>query len=103
MELFLAKADDDYAGFINVSLRHEFVQGAKSYPIGYVEGIFVKEQYRNKGIAKMLIQAGEEWAKSKGCKEIASDTEIDNKTSQKFHDKLGFKKTGVIVHFVKKI
>lgn len=102
-ETFLCKDKDDYVGFINISLRSEYVHGAKSSPVGYVEGIFVKEQYRKKGVAKELIKAGEEWAKSKGCKEIASDTHLHNKTSQEFHKKLGFKKDDTIVHYIKKI
>lgn len=102
-ETFLAKDDEDYIGFINVSLRYEFVQGAKSYPVGYIEGIFVKEPYRNKGIAKELVKAGEKWAKEKGCKEMASDAELDNKASQEFHKKLGFKQGDAIVHYIKRI
>lgn len=103
-ETFLCKDDKgNYAGFINVSLRHEHVQGATSSPVGYIEGIFVKDQYRKKGIAKKLIDAGEKWAKNKGCKEIGSDTELHNKTSQAFHKKLGFKEDGTLIHFIKKI
>jgi aminoglycoside 6'-N-acetyltransferase I len=92
-----------YVGFINISLRYEFVPGATSSPVGYVEGIFVKKEYRKNGIAKKLIDTGEEWAKSKGCKEIGSDTELHNKPSQEFHKKLGFIENEILVHFIKKI
>lgn len=103
-ETFLCKDDEEkYVGFINLSLRYEHVLRAISSPVGYVEGIFVKEEYRKKGIAKKLIDAGEEWAKSKGCKEMGSDTELHNKASQVFHKKLGFKEDDIIVHFIKKI
>ncbi|MBD3318657.1 GNAT family N-acetyltransferase [Candidatus Woesearchaeota archaeon] len=103
-ETFLCKDEDgSYIGFINVSLRFEYIPGATSSPVGYVEGIFIKEQYRKKGIAKKLIDAGEEWVKSKGCKEMGSDTELHNKTSQAFHKKLGFKEDDILVHFIKKI
>lgn len=103
-ETFICKEDKcNYAGFINISLRYEYVPGAKSSPVGYVEGIFVKEQYRKKGIAKKLIDAGEEWAKSKHCKEMGSDVELHNKLSQVFHKKLGFKEDDILVHFIKKI
>ncbi len=103
-ETFLCKDEKgNYAGFINVSLRHEYVPGATLSPVGYVEGIFVKKQYRKKGIAKKLIDAGEKWAKSKGCKEIGSDSKLHNKASQAFHKRLGFKKDDILVHFIKKI
>lgn len=103
-ETFLGKDDEgNYAGFINVSLRYEYVPGAKSFPAGYVEGIFVKKQYRKKGFAKKLLESGEKWARTKGCKEMGSDTELHNKASQKFHKKLGFKESDILVHFIKKI
>jgi len=100
---FICIDENEYIAFINVSARNENVAGAKSYPVGYVEAIFVKNKYRKKGIGKQLIKYGEEWAKKKGCKEMASDTWSWNKKSQEFHEKLGFKKHNILVHFIKKI
>jgi len=94
---------DEYLGFINLSLRHEYVQGASSSPVGYVEGIYVKPEYRKQGVAKELIKQAEMWAEKQGCKELGSDTELKNTVSQKFHKNLGFKKDDVIVHYIKKI
>jgi len=103
-EILLSKnKEGNLLGFINLSLRYEHVSGATSSPTGYVEGIFVKRRYRKKGIAKKLIEAGEKWVKSKGCKEIGSDTWLHNKASQEFHKKLGFKENNVLAHFIKKI
>ncbi|MBI5393384.1 GNAT family N-acetyltransferase [Candidatus Woesearchaeota archaeon] len=103
-ETFLCKDDEGkYIGFINLSLRYEHVPGATSSTVGYVEGIFIKEEYRKKGIAKKLIDTGERWAKSKGCKEIGSDAELHNKASQAFHKRLGFKENEIILHFIKKV
>jgi len=101
---FICKdAEDNYVGFINLSLKHEYVPGATSSPVGYIEGIFIKEQYRKKGVARKLIDVGEEWAKSNGCNEIGSDTELHNKSSKVFHKKVGFKDEDILVHFIKKI
>lgn len=101
---FLAQDEDgEYLGFINLSLRSDYVQGASSSPVGYVEGIYVKPQYRKQGVAKELIKQAEKWAKKQGCKELGSDAELRNTVSQKFHKNLGFKKDDVIVHYIKKI
>lgn len=101
---FLAQnADGEYLGFINLSLRSDYVQGATSSPVGYVEGIYVKPKYRKQGVAKELIKQAEKWAKKQGCKELGSDAELKNRVSQKFHTNLGFKKDDVIVHYIKKI
>lgn len=101
---FLAKDEDgEYLGFINLSLRSDYVQGSSSSPVGYVEGIYVKPKYRKQGVAKELVRQAEKWAKKQECKELGSDTELINIDSQKFHKNLGFKKADVIVHYIRKI
>jgi aminoglycoside 6'-N-acetyltransferase I len=100
---FIAQDDKEYSGFINVSLRFEYVEGASSSPVGYIEGIYIKSKYRKQGIASELLKIAEEWALKKGATEIASDTWLKNKSSQIFHKKIGFKVADTIVHFVKKI
>ncbi len=101
---FLAQGkDSEYVGFINLSLRSDYVQGASSSPIGYVEGIYVKPKYRKQGVAKELIKHAEQWAKKQGCKELGSDAELRNTASQKFHENVGFKKAGTNVHYIRKI
>jgi len=93
----------EYLGFINLSLRSDYVQGSSSSPVGYVEGIYVKPKYRKQGVAKELIKQAEKWSKKQGCKELGSDAELRNTVSQKFHKNLGFKKDDIIVHYIKKI
>ncbi len=101
---FLCKNNDNKPiAFINISLRSDYVQGSKTSPVGYIEGIFVKPKYRNQGIAKELIKIAEKWTMKKGCKELGSDAELDNTDSQKFHKKLGFKEANKIVSFIKTI
>ena len=89
--------------FINLSLRFEYVQGVSSSPVAYVEGIYVKPEYREQGIARELIMMAETWAKGKNCQELGSDAELTNVDSQKFHEKLGFSKIKTIVHYLKKV
>jgi aminoglycoside 6'-N-acetyltransferase I len=101
--VIICKENSNYIGFINLSLRFEHVSGAKTRPVAYVEGIFVKDQHRKQGIAKQLLAAGEKWAKSRKCAEIASDVEFKNKISQNFHKKIGFKESNTLVHFIKAV
>jgi aminoglycoside 6'-N-acetyltransferase I len=101
---FLCVDEHDKAiGFINLSLRYEHVQGATKSPVAYVEGIYVNPDFRKKGVAKDLVEQAEIWAKKKGCNELASDTELHNTISQKFHKNLGFKTAETIIHFIKVI
>lgn len=100
---FLASVEGEYVGFIHVSLRHDYVEGSSSRPVGYVEGIYVEEHFRHRGLGKMLLEAGEQWSKSKGCAEIASDTALENMESRVFHKKMGFREAAKIVAFIKPI
>lgn len=101
--VYLAVVDGKYIGFIHMSLRFNYVEGSNSSPVGYIEGIYVEVDHRNKGISMSLVGAGAEWSKSLGCKEIASDTQLDNHASQEFHKKIGFKEASRIVAFIKDI
>ena len=88
-------------GFAQCSLRRDYVEGTESSPVGYLEGIFVEEKYRNEGIAKELLLECEAWSKSLGCSEFASDCELTNITSLKFHLSLGFTEVNRIICFKK--
>lgn len=88
-------------GFAQCSLRNDYVEGTESSPVGYLEGIFVKAEYRRRGIAKELFIECEKWAKSKGCSEFASDCELSNTESLSFHLKLGFEEANRIICFKK--
>lgn len=101
--VFLAAEDGNYIGFLHMSLRFDYVEGSSSSPVGYVEGIYVDENHRNQGVSKKLVEAGAAWAKSLGCKEMGSDTELNNHGSQAFHQRIGFREAGRIVAFIKTI
>lgn len=100
---FLAYADGAAIGFAQCQLRHDYVEGTDSSPVGYLEGIYVADGYRKQGIARALLSACESWAKSKGCTEFASDCELDNTQSLRFHLNVGFEEANRIICFVKKL
>lgn len=99
--LFLNESDP--AAFIYLSIRTDYVEGSDSSPTGYLEGIYVKPEFRKSGIAGKLLSEGEKWLKEKGCNQMGSDAYIDNKISYDFHIYAGFKEAGKLVTFIKKI
>ncbi len=101
--LFLAWHNNRAVGFAQCGLRHDYVEGASSSPVGYLEGIFVEKKFRRQGIAEKLLAACQDWAKEQGCSEFASDCELGNEDSLKFHLKLGFEEVNRIVCFTKKL
>ena len=90
-------------GYAQCQLRYDYVEGTSASPVGYLEGIFVSEPYRKKGIARQLLTACEGWAKEKGCTEFASDCELTNTQSLRFHQSIGFEEANRIICFTKKI
>ncbi|MFG6495108.1 GNAT family N-acetyltransferase [Fictibacillus sp. UD] len=102
-KVLLCLNDDEPIAFIHVSLRIDYVEGSRSSPTGFVEGIYVKPEYRRKGISNKLIAEGERWLKTKGCKQIGSDIELTNDTSYHFHTSVGFIETNRLIAFIKDI
>lgn len=90
-------------GFAQCQLRHDYVEGTDSSPVAYLEGIYVAEAFRHQGVARELLLACESWAKEKDCREFASDCELDNTQSLKFHLGVGFAEANRIICFTKKL
>ena len=88
-------------GFAQCQLRHDYVEGCTTSPVGFLEGIYVDDAHRHGGVAKTLLNACEDWARSVGCTEFASDCEIDNHASLAWHLKAGFQEMGRTIWFAK--
>ena len=63
--VFLAREDGADVGFAQCGLRRDYVEGTHTSPVGYLEGVFVQEEYRGRGVATALLRAGEAWAGEK--------------------------------------
>jgi aminoglycoside 6'-N-acetyltransferase I len=100
--IFVAEAPDGtLAGFLEVGLRSHADGCDPRLPVGFVEGWFVAESHRRKGIGGNLLAAAEQWARGQGCAEMASDTWIDHDLSQQVHQALKFEIVDRCVHFRK--
>ena len=88
-------------GFAEASIRTDYVNGTSSSPVAYLEGLYVRPDARGRGVATDLVQAVCQWALSRGCSELASDTQPENLVSQAFHRQVGFVETERAVFFSK--
>lgn len=99
---FLARgADGRAAGFVEASLRTDYVNGTDSSPVAFLEGIYVAPSYRRQGVGRLLVAAVAAWARARGCSELASDAPLDNVVSHAMHTALGFEETERVVYFRK--
>jgi aminoglycoside 6'-N-acetyltransferase I len=102
MVILVAEAPDAaVAGFLEVGLRSHADGCDPKHPVGFVEGWFVVEDYRRKGVGTQLLAAAEDWARHQGCVEMASDTWIDQPVSQRVHEALKFEVVDRCVHYRK--
>jgi aminoglycoside 6'-N-acetyltransferase I len=100
--VFLAEtADGRVAGFIEVGARSHADGCDPSQPVGFLEGWYVKPEFRKRKIGARLLAAAVQWARELGYKEMASDTWLDNIESQQVHTALGFELVDRCVHYRK--
>lgn len=101
-EVFVAEDEGGLIGFVEVSLRSH-ADGCETHPVGFLEGWYVEERVRRRGVGRVLLEAAEGWARKQGCKEMASDTWIDHELSQRAHEGLGFEAVDRCVHYKKRL
>ncbi len=99
----LCQDGDRAVGFAELSLRRDYVEGCDGSPVGYLEGVYVLPEYRRQGVAKALLAFAEQWVAGKGCTQMASDCELTNGDSLRFHLGSGFTEANRIICFVKDI
>ena len=87
-------------GFLEGRLRSH-ADGCETSPVGYVEGWYVEEDWRGRGVGRALVQRFEEWVRARGCREMASDTWTHNVVSQRAHERLGFEEMDRVVTYRK--
>ena len=88
-------------GLVEIALRSDYVNGTDSSPVGFLEGLYVAPGFRRQGIARLLVEKAQQWAREQGCREMASDALLENKASQDMHLALGFEETERVVYFRK--
>jgi|SRR5215472_9490510 len=102
--IFVAEMRDrSLVGFVEVGLRSHADGCSPAHPVGYIEGWYVAEHHRQRGIGAKLLAAAEDWARSQGCSEMASDALISNELSQCVHEALGFEVVDRCVHYRKRL
>jgi aminoglycoside 6'-N-acetyltransferase I len=100
-DVFVAERADGYlAGFVEVGARL-YADGCDTSPVGYIEALYVDPDMRRRGFARALLSAAEEWARGRGYREMASDSQLDNQVSHAAHRRVGYEEVDRVVQFRK--
>jgi len=89
-------------GFVEAGLR-AYAEGCETSPVGYIEAWYVDPHVRGQKLGRDMLYTAEQWAREKGCTEMASDTWLENDVSIAAHLKLGYWEVERLVHFVKRL
>ena len=101
--IFVASlADGKLVAFIEAGLRG-YGEGCETSPVGYIEAWYVDPHLRGQKLGREMVRVAEEWAREKGCTEMASDTWLENEVSIAAHLKMGYEEAERLVHFVKRL
>ncbi len=100
---FLLREGATAIGFAEATVRVDYVNGCSTSPVAFLEGLYVRPEWRRRGAAGLLCRAVETWAAEQGCRELASDTEIDNEISQAMHEALGFTESERVICYHKRL
>jgi aminoglycoside 6'-N-acetyltransferase I len=100
--LLVRDPNEEPVGFVEVSLRN-VVDGCLGGPVGYIEGIYLVPSWRGLGLGPAMIEAVAEWFRAQGCRDMATDAEMENADAQQFWSDLGFEETWRIVQYRKSL
>lgn len=105
-EIDLEELKDFNEQFPDLSVVHYFGYFDLDVVVGYIEyydlyenidigNIFVKEDYRNRGIGSLLLEGLIIFAKEKGKVNITLEVNVLNKYAIRLYEKYGFKKVAI--------
>ena len=83
--VLVAEADRALVGFAEVSLG----AGAAAAE-AHLEGWFVIDSWRRRGVGRALIEGAADWARRHGCQRLTSDTTPEYPDSLRAHRRCGF-------------
>lgn len=81
---FIAKSQNEIVGYI------WFGQQDEDRTKGFIGELFVRNNFRKRGIAKVLLQEAQKWIENKKCSEIEIDVHQTDTDTMKLYESFGF-------------
>lgn len=87
--LYVAKEDEQIVGYVYCKIN-SLENGPTNELEALIDGLYVIEKYRNKGIATTLINKAKQWCKDNNVKYIMINVLENNKKALKLYNKQNF-------------
>ncbi|MFQ3294702.1 MAG: ribosomal protein S18 acetylase RimI-like enzyme [Halobacteriales archaeon] len=85
----VAVASGELAGYVEGEYRDPPPVFARE-PEVYVEGVYVRPDYRREGLAENLMDRIEKWAVERECQRVSLDVNVANETAKKLYEDRGY-------------
>lgn len=95
-ELLITEVDGQIVGFVNQAFFENPLHAELN---SLITDLFVKKEYRGRGIGSQLIKKALETAKTRKVKEVHVTTREDNYAAMRFYEKHRFNKAGTLFEF----
>ena len=87
--IFFVEEDNVCIGIVQLYVTFDSLELSKKI---ILYDLFVRSEYRNKGIGAMLMNASKDFAKNNGISGIELSTAISNGTAQRLYESLGYER-----------
>jgi len=94
--ILIAETDSAAAGMINLQKVVSTASGGFSV---LMEDLYVRPEYRKRGIGTMLVEKAVQWGKEHGAVRIQLAADSRNTPALDFYSKTGFSKSNMIFHY----
>ena len=101
--IFGCFANGEAVAYAQVSLRQEYVEGASSYPIAYLDALYIRQNLRTLGVGQRLVDLVTTYVNSLGIEELAADCLSSDLQQFELFLQSGFEEISQMTHFVKSI
>lgn len=95
----VACEDDKVIGYIFAEIKD--IASPHAYEIkkvGFIDSVFIKEEFRGRGVGKELINKASEWMKSEGISICTLNVRDKNMKATELYEKIGFKKDDIVMY-----
>jgi GNAT superfamily N-acetyltransferase len=92
-DIFVAIKDEEIVAMVNILYSYSTALGT---PVALLEDMIVDKNHRGEQIATRMIEYIKSHLKENGFKRVTLLTDSDNKSAQKFYEKIGFKRSSML-------